>query len=395
MMSTSRATPRLRSFCTCSVRSSSESVPRVNDQRKPSRAPAKVHQKPAKPASATTPKPPLPLGAGVPHTELFVKLAESGTAAIPRRPTLVNETAARELVREWGIDKMHDPVIIDAFAGPGGISRALLELKNVKRVISVEDSLRYMPHLQRLKDQQEDPSRLALVNYDPFSWEAYTKIQQDGLLDDVPKIDWETGGVHPGLFVTCQLPNNRIGEQLFFQFTIAISGKMWYYQYGRMQIGFTGANAYWNKVMSQPGSAAHNKLAVLIPALADLRKINTLQSMTPAERYFHKPRGDSADYGFAKMTPLVKPTVDNFDALEHVTRNMFISRTQTWRRGVTLLAPGASNLIPIMEQAGITLDDVLIRNLTMKDWAIIANVFDAWPFRPKTLFDEGNFAPAT
>ena len=45
--------------------------------------------------------------------------------------------------------------------------------------------------------------------------------------------------------MACQLPNSRIGEQLFFQFMIAIAGKMWYYQYGRMGIGFTGPNSYW------------------------------------------------------------------------------------------------------------------------------------------------------
>ena len=60
-----------------------------------------------------------------------------------------------------------------------------------------------------------------------------------------------------------------------------------------------------------------------------------MRGLVPSERFFHKPRGDPADYGITKMTPLVNPLVENFDALEHVTRNMFISRTQTWRRGVT------------------------------------------------------------
>ena len=130
-MSASRS--QLRSFCTCST------------QRAISRAPAKVHQKPPKQAK---PLKPINLAPGIPRTELFVSLAEAGTAAISRRPTLVNEDAARDLVREWGIDKMHDAVVVEPFAGPGGISRALLELKNVKRVIAIEDSHRYSTVLQ-------------------------------------------------------------------------------------------------------------------------------------------------------------------------------------------------------------------------------------------------------
>lgn len=32
--------------------------------------------------------------------------------------------------------------------GPGGITRALLELKNVKKVIAIEEAFRYVPKLE-------------------------------------------------------------------------------------------------------------------------------------------------------------------------------------------------------------------------------------------------------
>ena len=35
-----------------------------------------------------------------------------------------------------------------------------------------------------------------------------------------------------------------------------------------------------------------------------------------------------------------------------------------------------------MEKAGVTLDDKFVRDLTMRDWIIIADVFETWPFRP-------------
>lgn len=51
--------------------------------------------------------------------------------------------------------------------------------------------------------------------------------------------------MHPNLFLACQLPNNRMGDQIFVQFIQAIAGRMWFFQYGRMEMGFTGADAYF------------------------------------------------------------------------------------------------------------------------------------------------------
>lgn len=157
--------PRVRSFCSCSAPRTSRSDPSVLTSAQRQRSPAKVLQSSA-PKRVRVIKP-IVLPAGVPRTELFLDLADRGVAAIARRPTLVNEDAARDLVREWGVDKMHDAVVVEPFAGqslvrrpfarrltlaraagPGGITRALLELKNVKRVISIEDSLRYNHHLR-------------------------------------------------------------------------------------------------------------------------------------------------------------------------------------------------------------------------------------------------------
>lgn len=66
-----------------------------------------------------------------------------------------------------------------------------------------------------------------------------------------------------------------------------------------------------------------------------MREIDLLGGLYPPERFFHKPRGDPANFGIVKITPHVAPLVKNFEALEYVTRNMFISRTQSWRKGVT------------------------------------------------------------
>lgn len=90
-----------RSFCTCAPRLAKKvisSSPSFKDPSVP--APRKHVKKPRNP---------------VPQTELFLGL--EGVPPISRRPTLINEDSARELVRAWGIDKMHDATVMDVYPG--------------------------------------------------------------------------------------------------------------------------------------------------------------------------------------------------------------------------------------------------------------------------------------
>lgn len=90
-----------RSFCTCAPRLAQKvtsSSPSFKDPSIP--APRKHVKKPRSP---------------VPQTELFLGL--EGVSPISRRPTLINEDSARDLVRAWGIDKMHDAIVMDVYAG--------------------------------------------------------------------------------------------------------------------------------------------------------------------------------------------------------------------------------------------------------------------------------------
>lgn len=58
--------------------------------------------------------------------------------------------------------------------------------------------------------------------------------------------------VHPNLFMACQMPNTRHGEQLFVQFLSTSANRMWLWQKGRFQMGFLGADAFWTVSHSLP-----------------------------------------------------------------------------------------------------------------------------------------------
>ncbi|GAA5870308.1 hypothetical protein JCM3774_004637 [Rhodotorula dairenensis] len=330
-------------------------------------------------------KRPRKLPPGAPTSQLFLDLLQ--VSPVRARPQLINEDSARALVKAWGVDKMHDVTVVDTYSGPGGLAKAYLELPNVKKVICIEDAYRYRPFLERLKREYGD--RVEMVERDPFTWEAYSAVEQQGLLDDVPTVGFEQ--VHPNFFFSGQLPNTVFGQQLFVQLVSAIAGHMWYFQRGRMQMGFLGPSPLWNKLFAKPGDAHYHKLSVLLHPLAEIEQTEILSQLLPADHHFHRPRNDPGQTSAVKVTPRAESLVKSYDALEYVTRHMFVSKATPWRKALASIAPGAANLVPQLIEKGVIDDDRLVNQLTLDDWIKIADTFEAWPFRPTTLFDEYAF----
>lgn len=101
-MHAAKHTPSLaRTFCTC--------------------RPLLVSPRPSLLKSKPAPRyvKPRPLSPAGPQTGLFVSTAS--IPAIVHRPSLINEDAAGDLVRAWGLDKMHDVTVVEAYAGEWGL----------------------------------------------------------------------------------------------------------------------------------------------------------------------------------------------------------------------------------------------------------------------------------
>ncbi|CAE6457587.1 unnamed protein product [Rhizoctonia solani] len=118
------------------------------------------------------------------------------------RCSLIEPEAARAFVRgALGLDQKRPKgskkgkagrVIIEAFPGPGGVTRALLELprSEVKRVIVLEEELKFLPALKELEYYDD---RVHVLSQSGFIWETYDIVKDLGLLDDVEVEDWKTG----------------------------------------------------------------------------------------------------------------------------------------------------------------------------------------------------------
>lgn len=60
-------------------------------------------------------KRPRKLPPGAPTSQLFLDLLQ--VSPVRARPQLINEDSARALVKAWGVDKMHDVTVVDAYSG--------------------------------------------------------------------------------------------------------------------------------------------------------------------------------------------------------------------------------------------------------------------------------------
>ena len=60
------------------------------------------------------------------------ELRDAAKKAVPisGRPSLINMDTARDLVRAWGIDKLHDAVVLDIYTGELGFSASRESLAN-------------------------------------------------------------------------------------------------------------------------------------------------------------------------------------------------------------------------------------------------------------------------
>lgn len=62
-------------------------------------------------------KRPRKLPPGAPDSQLFLDLLH--ISPVRARPQLINEDSARALVKAWGVDKMQDVTVVDAYSGEG------------------------------------------------------------------------------------------------------------------------------------------------------------------------------------------------------------------------------------------------------------------------------------
>ncbi|KAI0812800.1 S-adenosyl-L-methionine-dependent methyltransferase [Irpex lacteus] len=340
-----------------------------------------------------------------PHSEWRSVFSPMGVA-LRDRVSVANPDTARMIAESFlegdSIAAGSDKIVIEAFPGPGALSRALLELgpSRIRKLIILEDSEQYLQYLYPL--EKLDP-RVKVIPMTGYSWDTYSHLEEKGILDEVETVPWENG-VHPQLHFITHIPHTIIGEQLVAQFFRNIPDRTWLFKYGRVPMSFIMGKWIWDRVDAPPGSStARCKVSVVAEATAEKALSLSPNRLLPYDDHFHPRtrtaqsfRPESRRLGHplvsANVIPYEKQIITSglLDQWDYCLRRLFVRKSTPLKNAISTLGPGAETLLKVLTDKSLPPEqqvDIMtqVRKLNVSDWALIIRAFHNWPFAPETL----------
>ncbi|KAI0655989.1 S-adenosyl-L-methionine-dependent methyltransferase [Cubamyces menziesii] len=291
-------------------------------------------------------------------------------------------------------------IVIEAFPGPGALSRAMLELpkSKLRKLIILEDDEVFLSALKPLEDA--DP-RVTVLPMSGHSWDTYSYIEEHGLLEDVQAQPWD--GPSPNLHFVAHLPHTVKGEQLIAQLYRCIPEHSWLFQYGRTPMSILLSEFVFGRLTAPIKDARRCKLAVIAEATADLKESVDPQTLTPySDKFYPLPavggntRITSKRVGqpihAITATPYAEQVIRRGDIgkWDFCLRRLFVLKRTPLKDALSSLAPGATSMLkdltdpklPPGQRVNVT---KACRDLTLADWVLVMRAFDNWPFKPADL----------
>ncbi|KAK0546953.1 hypothetical protein OC845_004346 [Tilletia horrida] len=286
-----------------------------------------------------------------------------------------NRNTAREVAASLGIDKLAakgvKTTVIEAYPGPGIITRELLQNPNVEKVIVLEDTAAHLKWLDVLKEDPELGPKLVIIRASGYYWPSYNKIIDGGHLDHLKDRIWnlpcqqdqregltdETRwqGPSPLLFFG-QLPTSVYGDQLYAQIIFAIAAKRWLFRFTRLRMAFTMNKAILGRITSKPDSRDFTRVPLATQCMTDViptRRLSGPNAFEPwAAHCFptRQPIGarlllskniipaanvpkatTKLGIGLISLEPKKNLgfTAETFEVFEYLTRNLFVTKSQS------------------------------------------------------------------
>ncbi|KIJ67701.1 hypothetical protein HYDPIDRAFT_126002 [Hydnomerulius pinastri MD-312] len=317
-----------------------------------------------------------------------------------------NETAAK-VAEAFVPAGTKDKVIIEAFPGPGVLTRALMKLpkERIRKIIVLETADCFLDYLRPL--QEVDP-RVQVLPWDAYKWATYTNLEAEGYLGDVEVSSWDNPD--PQLRFIAHLPTSIYGEQLIAQLLRLVPDRGWLFRYGRVPMNYVMHDWVWERLTADTTNLKNRcKLSVIAEAVATMREVVSPEVLLPYDQHFWPPTPvksenssklgrKSAGMVAATMYPLEEQIIQKglLDKWDFCLRKLFVLRSSPAKRAIPHLAPGAATLLTTLEDCSLSPNrrmDVSkpIRQMNVEDWAALVHAFHAWPFAPDDLLVTDSF----
>ncbi|KAJ7096344.1 S-adenosyl-L-methionine-dependent methyltransferase [Mycena epipterygia] len=352
----------------------------------------------------------LPGDTALPPRPLWRQYFPSASKAFQHRVTLANPTTAAMLADAFIPAHSRNKIIIEIFPGPGQLTRALLALPRgrVNKLIVLEHADAYLKYLQPLEAVD---SRLTVVPISGDAWGSYQTLADMKLLDDVRTIPWDQG-VHPQLHFISHLASSISGEQFISQLFRGMPDQQWLFKYGRVPMSLVLSEYIWKRVLGD-SLTIRCKLSMIAAAVASCQEAVPYSALQPYVDHFHpipsatslaqraKEKEDARrlmtgragnPFVAINVTPLeyqaIRPGL--LHKWDYCLRHLYVNRATPIKNALPYLAPNAQTLLKKIAMPGGAEDHRInpktpVREMTVKDWAVLVKAFDEWPFAPEDL----------
>ncbi|GAM27201.1 hypothetical protein SAMD00019534_103760, partial [Acytostelium subglobosum LB1] len=251
-----------------------------------------------------------------------------------------------------------DCTVIEVGAGPGGLTRSLLN-SGAKKVIAVEMDRRFIPALRMMEEASD--GRLKVVMGDMMDVDE-AKILRENCAE---KVDW---GQPSKVKIIGNLPFN-VGTHLMLKWIRQIAPRTGLYEFGRVPMILMFQKELADRIIAPVGSPEYGRLAVMVQQECMSKVVYDL----PGKVFVPPPKVDAS---VVYIEPLIKPLGEEAKSkeyLEYICRELFTRKRKTLSNAIKTLGNGSESLI-----GGI---DPMKRpqNLTIEELVALSNRFVDWP----------------
>ncbi|KAF8514247.1 S-adenosyl-L-methionine-dependent methyltransferase [Hysterangium stoloniferum] len=347
----------------------------------------------------------------LPHVSQWIKFFDKSPRSRRHRICLANTTSATFLAKSFlepvSTSDGKGRVVIEAYAGPGLLSRALLRWPSstIRKLIILEEQPDYYAHLKNL--ESFDP-RIKVFKLDGSHWDTYAELEHSQILDDVRTHDWKGKyddyrdvSYNLNLLLSdeadiefiCHVPHSPLGDQFVTQLFRSIPEHSWLFKYGRMRMHFIMAQSLYSRISGTPPC----KVSVVAEATCSSHPLAPYDAHfwpPPAPNMYKLPesRKPGQPMVAASFVPLVDQLIHPMmlDKWDYCLRRLFVTKASQLGKALPALGAGGSNLYPLLAGPDVPREERLnmetrIKDLTVSDWAKIVRVFHEWPFAPENL----------
>lgn len=245
-------------------------------------------------------------------------------------------------------------------AGPGSLTRSLLELR-AKKVIAIEKDARFLPALEYLKEASD--GRLEIVHGDML------KLDEEELLHRFAATPtrWEAADDECQVRLLGNLPFG-VATPLLLKWLRQVPDRKGLFAFGRVPLVLMFQKEVAQRIVARPSDTrVYGRLSVMTSYAMKARDCFTVSG----KAFVPPPKVDAGVVHFQPLLNVARPPIPSYLLLETVLRIVFQQRR---KQLVNALAPLQADVSVLLHSAGLS-PHLRPENLSVDQWCHLTQAY--------------------